>query len=125
MGVIVDEGNNWKRSCPVYTATISCDPEFHWRIQFVGQDDCEGKKTGESIWELVKDIFIVAGLLAVYMKIVSAGTDGASVMRSSAVYRGKWCIICLYLFIDSTCLYMHNLQVSIAGVPQVVPSVLS
>ena len=29
VGVIVNEGNNWKRSCPVYTATISCDPEFH------------------------------------------------------------------------------------------------
>ena len=90
VGLIVDEGNNWKRSCPVYAATISCDREFRWRVQFVGQADCEGKNNGESIFDLVKNIFIVAGLLAVYKKIVSAGTDGASVMRSSALYHGKW-----------------------------------
>ena len=93
MGLIVDEGNNWKRSCPVYAATISCDHEFRWRVQFLGQADCEGKKNGESIFDLVKNIFIGAGLLAVYNKIVSAGTDGASVMRSSALYRGKWCML--------------------------------
>jgi hypothetical protein len=39
VGLIIDEGNNFSRSCPVYAATISCDAEFNWRIQFIGQAD--------------------------------------------------------------------------------------
>ena len=73
VGLVVDEGHNWKRSCPVYAATISYDHEFQWRVQFLGQADCEGKKNGENIFDLVKNIFIGAGLFAVYKKIVSRG----------------------------------------------------
>ena len=46
----------------------------------MGQANCEGKKDGESIWKLVKQIFVAAALLHVYKKICAAGTDGASVM---------------------------------------------
>lgn len=88
VGLIIDEGNNWSRSCPIYAATISCDFEFRWRIQFVGQADCGGKKDGASIWKLVKQIFVANGLGHVYIKICSAGTDGASVMRSTHHFRG-------------------------------------
>ena len=87
-GIIVDEGNNWARSCPLYCGTISCDREFHWRIQFLGQADCETRKTGEGIFTLVKEIFITEALLHVYRKIQSAGTDAASVMRSTHHFRG-------------------------------------
>ena len=80
VGAILDEGNNWRRSCPVYAGTITCDLQFRWRIQFVGQRDCAGRKTGESIWKLFKEIFIEHGWLKVYEKIFCAGTDGASVM---------------------------------------------
>ena len=89
VGVILDEGNNWKRSCPVYAGTITCDLQFRWRIQFVGQRDCSGSKTGESIWKLFKEIFIDHGWIKVYEKIFAAGTDGASVMRSTIHFRGE------------------------------------
>lgn len=93
VGIIIDEGNNWSRSCPVYTATITCDNEFRWRIQFVGQADCQGNKTGEGIFTLVKQIFVETGLEVVYKKITAAGTDGASAMRSTQHFRGK-CFCC-------------------------------
>jgi len=89
VGLIVDEGNNWSRSCPIYAATISCDWEFRWRIQFLGQADCGGRKDGENIWKLVKEIFVTNGMEHIYHKISSAGTDGASVMRSTTHFRGK------------------------------------
>ena len=89
VGVILDEGNNWRRSCPVYVATITCDSQFRWRIQFVGQADCVGRKDGESIFNLVKKIFSDHGWHTVYNQIVSAGTDGASVMRSTTHFRGE------------------------------------
>ena len=88
VAVIIDEGNNWSRACPLYAASMSCDREFRWRIQFVGQKNCEGHKDGEGIWKLVKQIFVAAGLLHVYNKIFAAGTDGASVMRSTHQFRG-------------------------------------
>ena len=88
VGLIIDEGNNWSRACPLYAATMSCDREFRWRVQFMGQANCEGKKDGESIWKLVKQIFVAAALLHVYKKICAAGTDGASVMRSTRHFRG-------------------------------------
>ena len=89
VGLIIDEGNNFSRTCPLYAATISCDSTFNWRIQFVGQADSEGKKSGESIYEIVKQIFTDAGLEAVWERIECAGTDGASVMRSTADYSGE------------------------------------
>ena len=58
VGLIVDEGNNFARSCPVYAAVISCDAEFNWRVQFIGQADCEGRKDGAAIFKLVKNIFV-------------------------------------------------------------------
>ena len=88
VGVIVDEGNNWSRACPLYAATISCDHEFRWRIQFVGQENSEGHKDGEGVWKLVKQIFTSNALEGVYDNIYSAGTDGASVMRSTQHFRG-------------------------------------
>ena len=91
VGIIVDEGNNYKRSCPLYVGVICCDNEFRWRIMFVGQEDTEGRKTGEAIHELVKKVFQDNGLENVYKKIVAAGTDGASVMRSSSVFDGLDC----------------------------------
>ena len=90
VGLILDEGNNFKRSCPIYVAVIACDREFNCKIMFVGQADCEGKKDGASIHALTRKIFEDAGMIEVYKKIVAAGTDGASVMRSSAEFRGKW-----------------------------------
>ena len=57
MGLIVDEGNNYRRSCPLYAGVISCDAQFNFRIMFIGQADCEGNKDGESIHRLVKKIF--------------------------------------------------------------------
>ena len=57
VGLIVDEGNNYKRSCPLYAGVICCDALFNWRIMFIGQADCEGKKDGESIFKLVKKNF--------------------------------------------------------------------
>ena len=88
VGVIVDEGNNWARACPLYAAMISCDREFRWRIQFVGQENSEGHKDGEGVWKLVKKIFVSNALEPVYDNIFSAGTDGASVMRSTQQFRG-------------------------------------
>ena len=80
VGIILDEGNNFSGSCPLYVSTITCDPEFNWRIMFIGQADCAGRKDGRSIHELTKQIFVDAGMEAIYKKTVSAGTDGASVM---------------------------------------------
>ena len=91
VGLIIDEGNNYRRSCPVYAATISCDREFHWRIMYVGQADCEGKKDGESIFKLVHKIFVDVGLEVVWEKILySVGTDGASPMRSTSAFAGTY-----------------------------------
>lgn len=89
IGLIIDEGNNFSRTCPLYAAVITCDPNFNWRIQFIGQADTEGKKGGRSIFEIVKQIFIEARLEEVWKRIVSAGTDGASVMRSTSDYSGE------------------------------------
>ena len=89
VGLIIDEGNNFARRCPLYAATISCDAEFNFRIQFIGQADCEGHKDGESIDKLVKEIFVHVGLEEVWKRICCAGTDGASVMRSTQNYTGK------------------------------------
>lgn len=89
VGLIIDEGNNYRRSCPLYAAVISCDSDYNWRIQYVGQADCQGKKTGQSIFELVKQIFVDAGLKEVWDKLMCAATDGASVMRSTADYSGE------------------------------------
>ena len=90
VGLIIDEGNNFSRTCPLYVAVISCDADFNWRIQYIGQADCEGKKTGQALFDLVKQIFIDAGMLAVWKKLVCAATDGASVMRSTADYSGAF-----------------------------------
>ena len=89
LGLIIDEGNNFSRTCPLYAGVISCDSDFNWRIQYVGQADSEGKKSGEAIYNLVKKIFIDADLEGAWNNIVCAGTDGASVMRSTADYSGK------------------------------------
>ena len=89
VGLIIDEGNNFSRTCPLYVGVISCDAEYNWRIQYIGQADCQGKKTGEAIYQLVKKIFINAGLKDVWEKICSCGTDGASVMRSTADFSGN------------------------------------
>ena len=91
VGLIIDEGNNFSGSCPLYVSTISCDPEFNWRVMFIGQADSAGRKDGKSIHELVKEVFVDTAMEDVYKKIVSAGTDGASVMRSSARYSGLDC----------------------------------
>ena len=88
IGLIIDEGNNFARSCPVYAAAISCDSEFNWRVQFIGQEDCEGRKNGEAVYKLVKKNFVDQGMLDVWNKICCVGTDGASVMRSIAKYSG-------------------------------------
>ena len=91
VGLIVDEGNNYRRSCPLYAATISCDFDFNWSIQFIGQANCEGKKDGESIFRETKNIFIDNGLDDVFERFSSVGTDGASVMRSTIHFRGLDC----------------------------------
>jgi len=90
VGLIIDEGNTFSRTCPLYAGVISCDPDFNWRIQYIGQADSEGKKSGEAIYNLVKQIFLDAGLKDVWERLVSAGTDGASVMRSTADYSGEF-----------------------------------
>ena len=89
VGLIIDEGNNFRRTCPLYAGVITCDPDFNWRIQYVGQADSEGKKSGEAIYNLVQKIFIDANLKDVWKSIICAGTDGASVMRSTADYSGR------------------------------------
>ena len=89
VGLIIDEGNTFARRCPIYAATISCDPEFNWRIQYIGQADTEGRKDGESIFKLVKKIFFDLGLQEVWEKLYCVDTDGASVMRSTSQYTGK------------------------------------
>ena len=58
---------------------------------FIGQANCSGKKNGQSIHELVKQVFIDAGMLDIYEKIMSASTDGASVMRSTRDFAGLDC----------------------------------
>lgn len=94
IGLIVDEGNNYSRSCPLYVAVLACDKEFNCRTMFIGQADTAGRKCGESIHALVRKIFVDAGMLEVYEKICAAGTDGASVMRSTSEHTGK-----IYLFV--------------------------
>lgn len=89
VGLILDEGNNFSGSCPLYVSTISCDPEFNWRVMFIGQADSTGRKDGKSIFDMTKQIFIDAGMETVYKKIVSGGTDGAPVMRSTPLYSGE------------------------------------
>ena len=91
VGIIVDEGNNFSKRCPLYVATISCDPEFRYRVNFIGQADCTGKKDGCSIHELVRKIFSDHDMMHIYNKIQSAGTDGASVMRSTREFAGLDC----------------------------------
>ena len=92
VGLIIDEGNNYSRHCPLYAATISCDAEFNWRIQYIGQADTEGKKDGESIFNIVKNIFYDTGLGEVWeKKVCCVDTDGVSVMRSIAKYTGLDC----------------------------------
>ena len=88
VSLILDEGNNYRRSCPLYAATMSCDREFRWRTQFVGQANCEGSKTGKNIHELTKGIFISNGLLSVWDNLEAVATDGASAMRSTCDYAG-------------------------------------
>ena len=88
VSLIIDEGNNYRRSCPLYCATMSCDREFRWRTQFVGQANCEGRKTGCAIHELTKSIFRRNGLLPIYNNLQAVGSDGASVMRSTSGYAG-------------------------------------
>ena len=89
VGLIIDEGNNFARHCPIYAATISCDPEFNWRIQYIGQEETEGRKDGESIYKLTRKIFFKQGLEEVWRRIFCVDTDGASVMRSTSNYSGK------------------------------------
>ena len=89
VGLIIDEGNNFARSCPVYTACISCDTQFNWRVQFIGQENCEGKKDGEAIWKLAKKTFVDQGFADIWEKIECVGTDGDSTMRSTPKYSGK------------------------------------
>ena len=89
--IVIDEGNNWSKECPLYVAVIACTPEFQWRIMFIGQENCSGKKDGHSIHVLVKKIFCDTGMGDIYSKIVSASTDGASVMRSSSEFAGLDC----------------------------------
>ena len=91
LGLIVDEGNNFARSSPVYAAIISCDDEYNWRVQYVGQEDCGGRKTGEDIYNLVKKIFVGQDMMDVWKKICCVGTDGAAVMRSISKYCGLDC----------------------------------
>ena len=84
VGIILDEGNNFSGSCPLYLSTISCDPEFNWRVMFIGQSNTAGRKDGRCIYDLVKQTFVDAGMENIYNEhIVSAGTDGASVMCST------------------------------------------
>ena len=73
IGLIIDEGNNFARSCPVYAAVISCDSEFNWRVQFIGQEDCEGRKNGEAIYKLVKKNFLTKECWTFGTKFVVSG----------------------------------------------------
>ena len=75
----------------VYTACISCDAEFNWRVQFIGQEDCEGNKDGEAIWKLVKKTFVDQGFADIWEKLECVGTDGDSTMRSTPKYSGLDC----------------------------------
>ena len=89
--IVIDEGNNWSKECPLYVAVIACTMQFEWRIMFIGQADCCGKKDGKSIHQLVKQVFVDAGMSDIYEKIMSASTDGASVMRSTKDFAGLDC----------------------------------
>ena len=89
--IVIDEGNNWSRECPLYVAVIACSPEFEWRTMFIGQSNCAGKKNGASLYRLVKQIFTDTCMEEVYQKVFSCSTDGASVMRSSADHAGLDC----------------------------------
>ena len=89
IGLMIDEGNNFRRSCPLYAAVITCDDDFYFRIQYIGQADSEGKKNGKAVFEIVRKIFVDADLEEVWKRIMSAGTDGAAVMRSTAAYSGE------------------------------------
>ena len=42
--IVIDEGNNWGKACPLYLAVIACNVHYEWRIMFIGQADCSGKK---------------------------------------------------------------------------------
>ena len=35
--LIIDEGNNWSKACPLYVAVLACSQSFEWRIMFIGQ----------------------------------------------------------------------------------------
>ena len=89
--LVIDEGNNYSKNCPVYVAVIACSPTFEWRIMYVGQANTSGKKDGRSLHQLVKKVFFDTGMEDIYKKIVSASTDGASVMRSSKDHAGLDC----------------------------------
>ncbi len=89
--IVIDEGNNWGKACPLYLAVIACNVHYEWRIMFIGQADCSGKKDGASIHKLVKGIFARSNMSDVYDKIASASTDGASVMRSTRDFAGLDC----------------------------------
>ena len=60
-------------------------------ILILFQADSSGKKDGQSIWQLTKEVFVNAGMLEIYHKIVSVSTDGASVMRSTKDFAGLDC----------------------------------
>ena len=94
-GLIIDEGNTFSRTCPIYAAIICCDPEFNFHIMFIGQSNCAGNKDGESIHMLTKKIFVDTGMFTIWAKLCSAGTDAASVMRSTHEFDGVY--VYLYL----------------------------
>ena len=35
--LIIDEGNNWSKTCPLYVAVLACSGNFECRIMFIGQ----------------------------------------------------------------------------------------
>lgn len=35
--LIIDEGNNWSKTCPLYVAVLACSAKFECRIMFIGQ----------------------------------------------------------------------------------------
>ena len=37
IALIIDEGNNWSKACPLYVAVLACSSTFEWKIMFIGQ----------------------------------------------------------------------------------------
>ena len=86
--LIVDEGLTWAKTMPLYVAICACTSSFEWKTMFIGQEDSTGRKDGESIHQLTKKVFVDTNMEDTYKRIISACTDGASVMRSIRKYAG-------------------------------------